>query len=229
MLTAPTLVHAPGNLTVLEDCVQSSKETHTLLVGYLEYADTLPLDQLPLEAPLLFFGERIQVHQCGITGSFKYVKCVNDDNTVLIPYGFETNGVQIVDPVVLQPPVLPLILFVQVNQPPVPGGAPPVAPVPGNVQDPNVVLIQGMLAVTQAMTQVNLQSDMRNANMTQQQMRLQAATMRTNAQQLQHLTNHLGNLGTAVRKVIASHPTRHAIQATLSHPNAMPGQSNDPR
>jgi len=65
--------------------------------------------------------------------------------------------------------------------------------------------------------------------MTQQQMQIQVATMRTNAQKLQHLTNHLGNLGTEVRKAIASHPTRHATQATLSHPNVIPGQSNDPR
>jgi len=39
----------------------------------------------------------------------------------------------------------------------------------------------------------------------------------------------LGQSGTEVGKAIASHPTRHAIQATLSHPNAAPGQSNDPR
>jgi len=79
------------------------------------------------------------------------------------------------------------------------------------------------------MTQVNLQSDMQNTSMTRQQMQLQAATMRSNAQQLQHLTNPLGNLGTKVGKVIASHPTCHAIQATLSHPNVILGQSNDPQ
>jgi len=64
--------------------------------------------------------------------------------------------------------------------------------------------------------------------MAQQQMQLQVATMQSNAQQLAYLTNHMGNLGTEVGKVIASHPTHHTIQATLSHPNAMPGQSNDP-
>jgi len=48
--------------------------------------------------------------------------------------------------------------------------------------------------------------------------------------QLQHLTNHLGNLGHEVGRAIASHPTRHShmIQATLSQPNVAPGQSNDP-
>jgi len=45
-----------------------------------------------------------------------------------------------------------------------------MAPVAGYVQDPNAVLIQGMLVATQAMTQVNLQSDMRKTSMTQQQM-----------------------------------------------------------
>jgi len=171
----------------------------------------------------------MQVHQYSITGSFECVKCVDDANTIVTLYRFDTNGAQIVDPVVIQPPVLPPVPPVEVNQPPTPGGAPMVAPVPGYVQDPNTVLIQGVLAAIHAMTQVNLQSDMQNTSMTQQQMRLQAATMRSNAQQLQHLTNHLGNLGTEVGKAIASHPARHTIQATLSHPNAIPGQSNDPR
>jgi len=45
------------------------------------------------------------------------------------------------------------------------------------------------------------------------------------------MTNHSGNLGHKVGKAIASHPTNHshAIQATLSHPDAVPGQSTDPR
>jgi len=228
MLSAQNLVHAPGNFTMLEDHVQSSKEICTLLVRHLEYVDILPPDQLPLKVPLLFFGEWMQKHPYAITGSFDYMKCVDDANTIVIPYGLDANGAQIIDPVVIQPPVLPPVPSVQVNQLPAPGGGTPVAPAPGNVQDPNVVLIQGVLAVIQAMTQVNLQSDMRNTSMTQHQMQLQAATMWSNAQQLQHLTNHLGNLGTEVGKVIASHPTSHAIQATLSHPNDMPGQSNDP-
>jgi len=64
--------------------------------------------------------------------------------------------------------------------------------------------------------------------MAQQLMQLQAAAMRANAQQLGHLTNHLGNLGPKVGKSIASQPTHQTIQATLSHPNATPGQSGDP-
>jgi len=104
------------------------------------------------------------------------------------------------------------------------------APGTGNL-DPNAALLQGVLAAMQTMTQVHMQSDQHNACMSQQQARLQAATLQSNAQQLEHLTNHLGNLGYEVGRAIASHPTQHshAIQATLSHPNAVPGQSNDPR
>jgi len=88
MLTALTLVHAPGNFTMLEDYVQSSEETCPLLVRHLlvEHVDALPPDQLPLEVPLLFFGERMQMHLHAVTGSFEYVKCVDDANTVVIPY-----------------------------------------------------------------------------------------------------------------------------------------------
>jgi len=162
-----------------------------------------------------------------VTGSFECVRKINDANAVVIPCGHDPNGVQIVDPVVAPPPVIAPVPAVQANQPPVQGGAPPIAPVVGAVQDPNAALIPGMLAATQAMTQVSMQSDQRNASMTLQQSQLQAATMGANAQQLQHLTNHLGNLGAEVGRAIASHPTR--IQATLSHPSAIPGQSNDPR
>jgi len=123
------------------------------------------------------------------------MKQVDDANMVVIPHGLDTDGAQIVDLVVTQPPALPPILAVQVNQPPTQGGAPPIVPVAGAVQDPNAALIQGMLAAIHAMTQVNLQSDVRNTSVTQQQMQLQAATMQSNAQQLQHLSNHLGNLG----------------------------------
>jgi len=83
----------------------------------------------------------------------------------------------------------------------------------------------------QVMMQVHLQSDQRNASMTQQQAKLQVAALQPQAQQLKHLTNHLGNLGYEVGRAIASHPTQHShtIQAVLSHPNAVPGQSTDPR
>jgi len=161
-----------------------------------------------------------------------HVKKVNDANAIVIPHGRDANGVPIANPVVIQPPALPPIPVAPPPvQPPVPGGAPPAAaPVVGNVPDPNAALIQGMSAATQAMTQMNIESDLRNASMTQQQSSLQAATMQATQLQLQHLTNHLGNLGHEVGKAIASHPTRHnhAIQATLRQPNVAPGQSNDP-
>jgi len=191
------------------------------------YAETLPPDPLPLGAPLLFYAERMQTHPHVVTGLFDYVKKVDDANAVVISYGLDANGVRIVDPAVMPPPV---ILPVSATSPG-PGSASSNVLAPGTVQDPNVALIQGVLAAIQAMTQVHMQSDLRNASMPQQQARLQAATMRSNVQQLEHLTNHLGNLGHEVGKAIASHPTRHnhTIQATLSHPNAVPGQANDPR
>jgi len=161
------------------------------------------------------------------------VKKVNDANAIEIPYGRDANGVQITDPVVIQPPALPPIPVAPLPaQPPVPGGAPPAAvPVVGNVPDPNAALLQGVLTATQAMTQMNIESDLHNASVTQQQSSLQAASMQANQMQLQHLTNHLGNLGHEVGRAIASHPARHnhMIQATLSQPNVAPGQSNDPR
>jgi len=212
---------------MLGDYVASSQEMCRMLVQHLTCADTLPPDQLLLEVPLLFYAERMQTHPYVVTGSFDYVKKVNNANAVVIPYGHDANGVPIVDPAVIQPPV---ILPVSATSP-VPGNTPSNVPASGNAQDPNAALVQGALAAMQAMMQVHIQSDLRNASMTQQQAQLQAATMQSNIQQLEHLTNHLGNLGHEVGKAIASHPTRHnhTIQATLSHPNAVPGQSNDPR
>jgi len=154
------------------------------------------------------------------------VKKVDDTNTIKIPCGRDHNGAPITNPVDIQPPILPPIPAAP------PGGAPPAAgPVVGNGPDPNAALIQCVLTAIQAMTQMNFESNSRNASMTQQQSALQAASIRANQLQLQHLTNHLGNLGHEVGRAIASHPTRHnhMIQATLSQPNVAPGQSNDSR
>jgi len=81
------------------------------------------------------------------------------------------------------------------------------------------------------MTQVHVQSDQRNACMSQQQARLQAANLQSNAQQLEHLTNHLGNLGHKVGRAISTHPAHHshALQAALSPSNTVAGQSTDPQ
>jgi len=226
MLTAPNTPITSDNLTMLEDDVRSSEELCNILVRHLLYAETLPLHQLPWAVPIVLHAGWMQTHPYAITGSFGHVKKIYGTNTIVIPCGRDHSGAPITDPVVIQPPVLPPIPVAPT------GGAPPAAgPVVGNGPDPNAALIQGVLAAIQAMTQMNFESNTRNASMTQQQSALQAASMRANQLQLQHLTNHLGNLGHEVGRAIASHPTRHnhTIHATLSQPNVAPGQSNDSR
>jgi len=165
----------------------------------------------------------MQTHPHAITGSFGHVKKIYGTNTIVIPHGRDHSGAPIADPVVIQPPVIPTAP---------PGGTPSVTgPAVGDGSDPNAALIQGALTATQAMTQMNFELNSRNASMTQQQSALQAASMQANQLQLQHLTNHLSNLGHEVGRAIVNHPTRHghAMQATLSQPNVAPGQSNDSR
>ena len=85
--------------------------------------------------------------------------------------------------------------------------------------------------MTQAMVQMNIAADARSAAMARQQMDLQAATLKTNAQQIGQLTatmGSLGNLGHDVGRAIANHPPP-TIQATLSHSSIAPGQSMNPR
>lgn len=148
----------------------------------------------------------------------------------MIPCGVDDTGTPIADPVAMQPPAVLIIPPVSVNPlvPPAPGAAPPGPPAPGAVPgtDPNAIPLQGVLAAIQMMKQVNAQSNQRNAHMTQQQVQQQAATLQSNAQQLAHLTSHMGNLGAEVRKAITSNPTQTTTQATLSHPTATAGQSN---
>jgi len=179
VLTAPNTRVTSDNVTMLEDHERLSEEMCRILIGHLLYAETLSPDRLPLEVPITLYGERMQTHPYAITGSFAHVKKVNNANAIEIPYGHNANGVQVTDPVVIQPPVLPPIpVAPSPVQPTVPGGAPPAAvPVVGNVPDPNVALLQGMLTSTQAMTQMNIESDLHNACMTQQQSSLQAASM----------------------------------------------------
>jgi len=226
VLTAPNTPITSDNLTGLEDDVRSSQLLCNALVGHLMCVETLPPHLLPWEVPIVLYAERMRTHPYAITGLFGHVKKIYGTNTVVIPYGRDINGAPITDPVVIQPPVPPPIPAAPT------GGAPPVAgPIAGNGPDPNAALIQGVLTAIQAMTQMNLEQNARNASMTQQQSALQAALMRANQLQLWHLTNHLGNLGHEVGRAIASHPTRHShtIQATLSQPNIAPGQSNDSR
>jgi len=225
VLTAPRTKMLPKNVTMLEDHVASTQQMCRILGRHLSFANVLPPDQLPLRVPLLFYGERMRTHPYVAPGLFDYVKKVDDANVVVIPYEMDDNGAQLVDPPVMRSPAIL----------PAPASTAPSAlgstPGTGTTPDQNAALIRGALSAIQVMTQVHMQSDQRNASMTQQQARLQAATMQSNAQQLEHLTNRLGNLGYEVGRAIANHPTRHShtIQATLSHPNAVLGQSNDPR
>jgi len=218
VLTAPGTKMTLKNATMLEDHVASTQQMCRILGHHLAFANALPPDRLPLKVPLLFFGKRMRTHPHMTPGSFDYVKKVDDANVVVIPYGVDDRGAQIVDPPVIGSPTIL----------PVPASTMPGAGTSPN-SDPNVALLQGALAAMQVMTQMHMQSDQCNACMSQQQVRLQAATLQSNAQQLEHLTNHLGNLGYEVGRAIANHPTQHShtIQATLSHPNAVPGQSNN--
>ena len=225
VLTVPGTKMLPKNVTMLEDHVASTQQMCRILGRHLAFANTLPPDRFPLRVPLLFCGERMHAHPYVIPGSFDYVKKVDDADVVVIPYGIDDKGAQLVDPPVIQSPaILPAPTL---TVPSVLGSTPGT----GTSPDQSAALLQGALAAMQVMTQVHMQSDQRNASMTQQQARLQAATLQSNAQQLKHLTNHLDNLGYEVGRAIASHPTQHShtIQATLSHPNAVPGQSTDPR
>jgi len=172
--------------------------------------------------PLLFCSKQIHAHPHHAPGSFDYVKKVDDVNAVVIPHGTDDHGNQIVDPPVTQTPAIPPVPAATIGNTPGAGT--------GSGPDQNAALPQGVLAAMRVMTQAHLQSDQHNASMAQQQAKLQAATLQSQAQQLEHLTNHLGNLDYEVGRAIASHPTQHShmIQATLSDPNAVPGQSTDP-
>jgi len=227
VLTVPGTKMTNQNATMLEDHVASTQQMCRIRGRHFAFANTLPPDGLPLRVPLLFYGKRMHTHPYVVTGSFDYVKKVDDVNVVVIPYGTDDRGTQLVDPPVIRSPAI--LPDPSSTVPSVLGSTPGTGTSPN--PDPNAALLQGVLAAMQVMTQVHMQSDQRNGNMTQQQARLQAATLQSNAQQLEHLTNHLGNLGYEVGRAIANHPTQHShtIQATLSHPNAVPGQSNDPR
>jgi len=96
----------------------------------------------------------MHTHPHVIVGSFDYVKKVDEANAVVIPNGVDDRGTQIVDPPVI---VLPA----------------PTSNASGTGTSPdsdsNGVLLQGVLAAMQTMTQVHIQSDQRNACMSQQQ------------------------------------------------------------
>jgi len=219
--SVPNVKMEARNSTVLSDNPESTQAMCIMLMRHLAFARTLPPERLPYRVPLLFYGGQIHAHPYHIPGSFDYVKKVDDAGVVVIPYGDDDDGNQLVDPPRIQTPDVPTPTTT-------PGSAPGTGT--GSGSDPNAALLQGVIGAMKCMTQVHVQSDRRNASMSQQQAKLQAATLQSQAQLLENLTRNLGNLGYEVGRAIASHPTQHShtLRATLSHPNAVVGQSNDP-
>jgi len=205
---------------MLRDNTESTQQMCRMLGRHLAFANTLPRDRLPLRVPLQFYSERMHTHPHGIVGSFDFVKKVNEANAVVIQCGVDDRGIHIVEPpAIVMPAPLPA----------------PTSNVAGTGAGTGLVsngeLLQAALSAMRTMTQVHMQSDQRNACMSQQQARLQATTLQSNAQQLEHLSNHLGNLGYEVGRAISTHPTHHShtLQATLNPSNTVAGQSTDPR
>jgi len=108
----------------------------------------------------------------------------------------------------VEPPPLPTIPPMLVNPlvpPPAPVGAPPPGPAAPPAlgaaagPDPNLLLMQSMLAA-----QAKTWSDQYSAQMALQQMNLQAATLRSNTQQLANLGSYMSNIGMEVGQGIAS-------------------------
>jgi len=125
MLRGPTSQRSGPNLGVnyllLKDAVESTQEVCNALVVYLNHAATLSLDELPLEVPFVLTGDRMRLHSCGIAGSFECVKCVDANDVVLIPYGVDDTGAQIMKPPPLPPvPLIPINPALQPNA----GGSP---------------------------------------------------------------------------------------------------------
>jgi len=90
----------------LEDNVASTQKMCRTLGRHLAFANTLPPDQLPLKAPLLFCGERMHAHPHHAPGTFDCVKKVHDVNAVVTPCGTDDDRNQLVDPPVMQSPAI---------------------------------------------------------------------------------------------------------------------------
>jgi len=155
----------------------------------------------------------MHTHPCAIPGSFDHVKKVDNAGMILIPCGIDDDGNQLDDPPEIQaPPDIP----VPPLAPTTASGSAPGAGT-GSGPDSNAALLQGAVLAMQHVTQVHAQSDRRNASMSQQQAKLQAAMFQSQAQLLESLTRNLGNLGHDVGRAIASHPTQHnhTLRATV--------------
>ena len=79
-----------------------------MLMRHLAFAHALPLERLPHRVPLMFYGGQMHAHPFHVPGSFDYVKKVDDAGVVVIPYGNDDEGNQIVDPPVIQAPAIPV-------------------------------------------------------------------------------------------------------------------------
>jgi len=165
VLTVPGMKMTSKNATMLEDHVASTQQMCCILGRHLAFANTLSPDRLRLKVPLLLYGECMRTHPHVIPGSFDYVKKVDDANVVVIPYGVDDRGAQIVDPPVIRShTILPAPAS---TAPSVLGSTPGTGTSPN--PDQNVALLHGVFAAMQVMTQVHMQSDQRNACMSQQQ------------------------------------------------------------
>jgi len=150
-----------NNSIVLSDDQESTQAMCHILMRHLAFAHTLPSERLPYRVPLMFYGGQMHVHPFHVPGSFDYVKKVDDAGVVVIPYGNDDEGNQIVDPPVLQPPAIsapPAIPALTTAS----GSAPGTGT--GSSLDSSAALLHGVLQAMQYMTQVNVQSDMRNAS-----------------------------------------------------------------
>jgi len=142
---------------MLRDNAESTQQMCPMLGRHLAFANTLPRDWLPLRVPLQFYSERMHTHPHGIVGSFDFVKKVNEANAVVIAHGVDDRGIQIVEPpAIVMPAPLPAPTS---NVAGTGAGA-------GSVS--NGELLQAVLAAMRTMTQVHVQSDQRNACMSQQ-------------------------------------------------------------
>jgi len=160
--TTPGTRMTSRNSTMLRDNAESTQQMCRILGRHLAFANALSRDRLPLRVPLQFYSGRMHTHPHGIIGSFDFVQKVNETNAVVIPYGMDDRGIQIVEPPAIVMPA------------PLPAPTSNVAGTgAGMASVSNGEVLQAVLAAMRTMTQVHIQSDQRNACMSQQQARLQ--------------------------------------------------------
>ena len=214
MLNGPTLRTDRGaNFTMLENCPESTAEVCAIVAKFITHAMTGPDVQHPVMIPVAIAGTRVRRHANGIMGSFEYIQCFTRDRTISVPYGVDSNGHPITDPPPVPPIALPVLPTTPATGASTTGGLDPT------------VLMNSMILAMQAMAQAGARADERNAQMSQQQMDLQASVLRANAKQLHDLGGCMSNIGSEVGRAIASNPIRSNV--TLNQ-GGIAGQSTDP-